>query len=95
MVVAAFLAKPKVRIMEKNIGDLDRAIRGIVGVALAAAYMGYVAIPGVPTSYPLNLVVLVIALIALATSISGFSPLYRYLKVSTAPKAVKPKGKKK
>ena len=57
--------------MKKNVGSLDRTIRislGIVIIALGIIFKSYLGLLG---------------LIPLATSISGFCPLYTPFKIST------------
>ena len=66
---------------EINEAPIDRAIRVVLGIALAA-----VAIGGAVSS-PLLYVVWVVAAIALITGIVGFCPLYALLRVSTKAKA--------
>jgi uncharacterized membrane protein YjjP (DUF1212 family) len=66
---------------EINEAPIDRAIRVVLGIALAA-----VAIGGV-VSAPLLYGVWVVAAIALITGIVGFCPLYALLRVSTKSKA--------
>jgi hypothetical protein len=66
---------------EINEAPIDRAIRIVLGVALAAVALGGAV------SAPLLYVVLVVAAIALVTGIVGFCPLYAILRVSTKSKA--------
>ncbi|VVB98606.1 Uncharacterised protein [uncultured archaeon] len=77
--------------MEKNVGMIDQAIRVIVGLALAAWYLGYV---GTAPGYPLNIGVLLLSVIMLATGVLGYCCLYKALGWSTAEKAPEQKAKK-
>ncbi len=67
--------------LELNESTLDRAIRIVLGLALAA-----VAVVGA-VSAPLLYVVWVVAAIAVVTGIVGFCPLYALVRVSTKSKA--------
>ena len=67
--------------LELNESTLDRAIRIVLGLALAAVALGGAV------SAPLLYVVWVVAAIALVTGIVGFCPLYALLRVSTKSKA--------
>jgi Protein of unknown function (DUF2892) len=67
--------------LEINEAPIDRAIRIVAGIALAAVALG-----GAVTA-PLLYVVWVVAAIALVTGIVGFCPLYALLRVSTKSKA--------
>jgi Protein of unknown function (DUF2892) len=60
--------------MKRNVGNIDRIIRIVVGVAIAAAGI-----------YFRNLLGL-IAIIPLATAIVGFCPLYMPFGISTRRK---------
>jgi hypothetical protein len=66
---------------EINEAPIDRIIRIVAGIALAA-----VAIGGAVTT-PLLYVVWVVAAILIVTGIVGFCPLYALLRVSTKSKA--------
>ena len=66
---------------EINEAPVDRVIRIVLGIALAA-----VAVGGAVTA-PLLYVVWVVAAIALVTGIVGFCPLYALLRVSTKSRA--------
>ncbi len=66
---------------EINQAPIDRAIRIVAGIALAA-----VAIGGAVTT-PLLYGVWVVAAILVVTGIVGFCPLYALLRVSTKSKA--------
>ena len=66
---------------EINEAPVDRAIRIVLGIALAAVALGGAV------SSPLIYVVWVVAAIALITGIVGFCPLYALLRVSTKTKA--------
>ncbi|MGO9178465.1 MAG: DUF2892 domain-containing protein [Candidatus Limnocylindrales bacterium] len=65
--------------LQINESPIDRGIRIVLGVALAAlSVAGLVAAPIVYGTW-------VVAAIALVTGIVGFCPLYAILRVSTAP----------
>jgi len=66
---------------EINEAPIDRVIRIVLGIALAAVALG-----GAVTA-PLLYAVWVVAAIALVTGIVGFCPLYALLRVSTKSKA--------
>jgi hypothetical protein len=66
---------------EINEAPIDRVIRIVLGIALAAVALG-----GAVTA-PLLYAAWVIAAIALVTGIVGFCPLYALLRVSTKSKA--------
>ncbi|HWL62687.1 MAG TPA: DUF2892 domain-containing protein [Steroidobacteraceae bacterium] len=66
--------------MEKNVGNLDKLIRVVVGVALLAmVFIG----PKTPWGW--------LGLIPLATAALGWCPLYRVLGIRTCPVVAKPK----
>jgi hypothetical protein len=67
--------------LEINEAPIDRVIRIVLGIALAAVALGGAV------SSPLLYVVWVVAAIALETGIVGFCPLYALLRVSTKSKA--------
>ena len=67
--------------LEINEAPVDRAVRVVLGIVLAA-----VAIGGA-VSAPLLYVVWLVAAILLVTGIVGFCPLYALLRVSTKSKA--------
>ena len=67
--------------LEINEAPVDRVIRIVLGIALAAVALGGAV------SSPLLCVVWVVAAIALGTGIVGFCPLYALLRVSTKSKA--------
>jgi Protein of unknown function (DUF2892). len=60
---------------ETNVGPIDRVIRIVLGIGLAA-----VALAGVAA--PLPYVVWVVAALALVTGIVGFCPLYALFHIS-------------
>ncbi len=60
--------------MKRNVGNIDRIIRIVVGVAIAAAGIYYRNLLGL------------IAIIPLATAIVGFCPLYMPFGISTRRK---------
>ena len=67
--------------LEINEAPIDRVIRIVLGIALAAVALGGAV------SSPLLYVVWVVAAIALGTGIVGFCPVYALLRVSTKSKA--------
>ncbi len=67
--------------LEINEAPIDRVIRIVLGIALAAVALG-----GAVTA-PLLYAVWLVAAIALVTGIVGFCPLYALLRVSTKSKA--------
>lgn len=66
--------------MQKNVSNVDRIIRAVVGAVLLYAGFG-----GVLTG-TLALVADVVGVILLATAAVGFCPLYYVLKISTLKK---------
>jgi hypothetical protein len=66
---------------EINEAPIDRAIRIVLGIALAAVALGGAV------SAPVLYVVWVVAALALVTGIVGFCPLYAILRVGTKSKA--------
>jgi len=66
---------------QNNESSIDRVIRIVLGIALAAVALGGAV------GAPLLHVVWVVAVIALVTGIVGFCPLYALLRVSTKSKA--------
>ncbi|MDZ7662630.1 DUF2892 domain-containing protein [Thiohalophilus sp.] len=66
--------------MNPNMGTVDRTIRIIIAVVIAALYLTEVI------SGTLAIVLGVIALVFLLTSIIGFCPVYAPLKISTKGK---------
>jgi len=64
-----------------NEGTVDRVIRIVLGIALAA-----VAVAGA-VSLPWLYIVWVVAAIALVTGVVGFCPLYALFRVNTKPAA--------
>ena len=61
-----------------NVGSIDRLIRIVLGIGLAAIALG------ASLAAPLLVVVLLAAAIALVTGAIGFCPLYFVLGISTA-----------
>jgi hypothetical protein len=61
-----------------NVGTIDRLIRIVLGIGLAAIALG------ASLAAPLLVVVLLAAAIALVTGAIGFCPLYFVLGISTA-----------
>jgi hypothetical protein len=66
--------------MERNMGTLDRIVRGVI-VAPAATLLAFALGPGTPG----GVVLLAVAAVMLATALVGFCPLYRLLHVRTSP----------
>lgn len=67
--------------MKKNVGTIDRSIRGLVGIALIVAYfMGML-------SGTLAIVALVVGIVLLATAILGWCPPYSLLGINTGAKS--------
>ena len=66
---------------QNNESSIDRAVRIVLGIALAAVALGGAV------SAPLLYGVWIVAAIALVTGIVGFCPLYALLRVSTKSKA--------
>ena len=63
--------------MKKNVGTIDRTIRGLVGIALLAAYfLGAV-------SGALGIVALVIGIALLGTAVIGYCMPYTWLGIDT------------
>jgi hypothetical protein len=66
--------------MEKNVGNLDKLVRVVVGVALLAmVFIG----PQTPWGW--------LGLIPLGTAALGWCPLYTVLGIRTCPLAAKPR----
>lgn len=63
--------------MTRNLGDADRAARGIIGAVLAFLFLGRRVLGTI------GVVLGVVALYLLATSIVGWCPLYAIARVST------------
>jgi hypothetical protein len=63
--------------MKANESNLDRIIRGILGVALLL--VAFLAVP----AGALQIVLAIIGVVLLLTGIVGFCPLYRILGLST------------
>lgn len=72
--------------MKKNMGTLDRIIRTLLVVLVAALYFANVI------SGPLALVLGIVAIVFLATSLMSYCPLYTMLGISTC--SLKPKATK-
>jgi hypothetical protein len=71
--------------MKKNVGTIDRTIRGLVGIALIAAF----ALGAVSGS--LGIVALVIGIAMLATAAMGYCMPYSWLGIDTCAKKQDPK----
>lgn len=65
--------------MKKNMGSVDRIIRVIVAVVMAALYF-----TGTVTG-TLGIVLLVLAVVFVLTSLMSFCPLYAIVGLSTCP----------
>ena len=72
---------------EKNVGELDKAARAVLGMVCLAMYIGNYA------PQPWLYVVLALGLAMVATAAYGTCPIYSLLGISTC--AAKGKGKKK
>lgn len=66
--------------MKKNMGNIDRIVRTLIAIVIAALYFTDVI------SGTLGLVLLVLAVIFLATSLVSFCPLYLPFGLSTCKK---------
>ncbi len=66
--------------MKKNVGNLDRGFRVVLALVLAVLYF-----TGMVTG-TLGIVVLVAAVILLATSFVSFCPIYAVFGMNTCPK---------
>ncbi len=66
--------------MERNMGTVDRLVRGVL-LAPAAAIAAWAVGIGTPG----GAILLVVAGIMLATALVGFCPLYRVFRISTGP----------
>ena len=67
--------------LEINEAPIDRVVRVVLGIVLAAVAIGGAA------SAPLLYIVWLVAAILIVTGIVGFCPLYALLRVSTKSKA--------
>lgn len=67
--------------MTANMGAVDRAIRGLIGLALIV--VPWLGIPDVWGDPALRSVSMVLGVVLAATALMGFCPLYRLLGVST------------
>ncbi len=63
--------------MKKNMGTTDRIVRTILAIVMAALYFTGTV------SGTLGIVMLILALVFIATSIMGFCPLYLPLGLNT------------
>jgi hypothetical protein len=71
------------RIGGKNIGEVDKAVRAIIGIALLAAYVAnYLA-------FPWSYVALAVGLVMIATAAYETCQLYAVLGISTRAKKAK------
>ena len=72
--------------MKKNVGTIDRTIRGLVGIALLAAYfLGAV-------SGTLGVVALIVGIAMLATAAMGYCMPYTWLGINTCGVKQDPKS---
>lgn len=71
--------------MKKNMGNLDRIIRVLIAVAVAALYFANII------SGTVAIVLGVLAIVFVATSLVSFCPLYTLFGLSTCP-AKQPQG---
>lgn len=67
--------------MKKNMGNIDRTIRVIVAVLIAALYF-----TGILTG-TIGIVLLVLAGVFVLTSLVGFCPLYTLVGIDTCPRS--------
>ena len=63
--------------MKKNVGTIDRTIRGLVGLALIAVYL-LGAVQGT-----LGIVALIAGIVLLGTAVMGWCPPYSLLGINT------------
>lgn len=74
-----YSSESNVHSMKSNMGNIDRIIRVVLGLALGAAYfLGWV-------SGTAGYVVLALGVIFLVTSAINFCPLYAVLGINTCP----------
>ena len=73
------------KVMQKNVGSIDRAIRALVGIALLAAYL----LGGIQGT--LGIVVLVAGIVMLGTAAIGWCPPYSLLGINTCGVKQEPK----
>jgi len=72
--------------MQKNVGSIDRSIRGLVGIALLAVYfLGVV-------QGTLGIVALVVGIVMLGTALIGWCPPYSLLGINTRGAGQEPKS---
>lgn len=64
--------------MNKNVGNIDRGIRGLIGVALMVVF--FVAPPASPVLF---YGILVVGLVMLATAVFGWCPPYSIFGINT------------
>ncbi len=69
----------KNKLMKKNMGTTDKAIRVLVAVTIAGLYFGNI-ITGT-----MAIVLMVLAVVFLLTSLVGFCPIYALLGMNTCP----------
>jgi len=69
--------------MKKNVGSIDRILRGVIGVALIAVYfLGF-------ATGTMAIVALVIGVVMLGTAVLGWCPPYALLGINTCPMKAK------
>ena len=66
--------------MSANVGNLDRILRIVIGVVLAALYL-YGTVTGA-----LGVVLLVVGIVLILTALFKFCPIYRILGLNTCPR---------
>ena len=66
--------------MSANVGNLDRILRIVIGVVLAALYL-YGTVTGA-----LGVVLLIAGVVLLLTALFKFCPIYRILGLNTCPR---------
>ena len=70
--------------MEKNVGQIDRIVRVILGVVFAVLLVYFVTVSGAGTvEYVLALVFGILALIMFVTAAMGTCPIWSVLKLNT------------
>lgn len=79
LVYPIFYKAIKTKLMKKNMGTTDKAIRVLVAVIIAGLYFGNI-ITGT-----MAIVLMVLAVVFLLTSLVGFCPIYALLGMNTCP----------
>ncbi len=71
--------------MKKNIGTVDKIVRGILGLVLI-----YLGVSLYATNQVLSIVLFIIGLLLIITSMTGFCFLYTVFGVSTKKNVIEP-----